>query len=408
MRNHSLFRILPVLALLASTALGCKYVSSAVQHFGDGTPTPETQYTAAAVTAATPEDVSDPTRTPGAPSALVKATPAAPGEGSGLTVYLAQDENGAVPADTFGQGDPVYVYGTLTLPEGANLRTAWTAVQAEGNEPNTLIYEYEDKAYQPGAFWFRLEWPRPWALGRYRVDVYMNGEIVQSLDYTVVNTNTAGATMDTPSLSTDQEGAQVVTSFSAADTFYVHFNLTAPDPDTPVRAVWSARSVEGLSPNSYINEFLALMNSGPNWLSIAQAQPWAVGDYGLDLYVNGELAQSLTFSVASTNPDGVALADAYTARDEAGSDTTEAFAPADAIYVHFSLADVPDDTRVTASLAAVDANGYNTYLDKFQDVFSSGDYYIYFTPETTWAPGKYIIYLYIDGDLDRQIELTVQ
>ncbi len=391
------WRIALCCLVLAGSSLACRYFTQAVDKLS-ATPTGGAQYTAAA----------PPTEAIPATPGMAKATPGLAADESGLVVYLAKDENGAEPANNFGQGDPVYVYGMLSLAEGANLHTVWTAVQAEGNQPNTLIYEYEDKPYQPGAFWFRLEWPRPWALGRYRVDIYMNGAIVQSLDYTIVNTNLAEAAITAPTLSKDQEGAAIVTAFNPGDTFFVQFDLDAPAADTPVRAVWSARQVEGLPANSYINEYLVLMNSGPNWLSIAQAQPWGLGDYGLDLYVNGQPSQSLTFSVVKSETPPVKLADAYTARDEAGEQATAEFSPADAIYVQLSLVDVPDDTQVTASLAAVDDTGYHTYIDKFQDVFSSGDYYIYFTPQSAWTPGKYVVYIYINGNLDRQLDLTVQ
>lgn len=399
--NKTYWRLPAVLAVLALMALSCKAAQEAVDN-ASPEETPAVLYTADSNLEPMPTSTRRPSATnePGETE-----EPAASGA---VEAILALDENGKSPTTAFGQGDAVYLVGNLNREQGANLRTAWTAVEAEGNPPDTLIQDFADQPFEPGGFWFRLEWPRPWALGQYRVDLYVDGELDQSLEYEVLETNTSGATIDTTLTTLDEAGLETATTFGAGDTFHLHFNLANAPADTPVKIIWMARQVEGMDPNSYINENTALMNNGANWHSIRQAQPWSAGEYQADLFIDSQLAQTVVFQVASTNPESIALADSYTARDEAGADLSTTFSPTDSIYVHFSLVEAPDDTAVTISMAAVDETGYHTFIDKYRDLFSSGEYYIYFTPDTTWTPGNYVLYLYVNGDPAEQIEIAVQ
>ena len=394
------WRWLAVLAALSLAALSCKVAQDAINGNEEIAETPAVLYTAASPLNPPPTATRQPTPTQDSSGVI-------PGSGV-VSAHLALDETGEIPATAFGQGDAVYLVGTLNRSTGATLRTVWTAVDAEGNPPNTLIHDFEDQPFKAGAFWFRLEWPRPWTFGKYRADLYVDGVLDQSLDYDIVQTNTTGAIIESAITTLDEAGQEPATSYGAGDTFYVHFSLAGAPANIPVKVIWMARQAEGMDLNSYINENTSLMNNGANWHSIRQAQPWGAGEYQADLFINSELAQTVVFRVGPTNPQKIALANSYTARDEAGTDQTTIFSITDSIYVHFSLVDAPENTAVTISLAAVDSTGYHTFIDKYRDLFSSGEYYIYFSPATSWTPGNYVLYLYVNGDPAGQIQISVR
>jgi hypothetical protein len=396
-----------VLALVAILALGgaaCRLTSEALENPGDRTPTP--QYNPSGQE---PEATPTPTRrSPRTTPTEEGGAASGPTTAAVTDLFLSLDEKGEQPSTTFGQGDPIYLYGLLDTPDAANLMAAWTAVEAEGNAPNTLIYQFPEESYPAGPFWFRLEWPRPWAFGRYNVKLYVNGRLERTLEYEITETNTSTASITDTYLALDQEGQQATQVFGPGDTFNLHFNLVDAAPDTPLRVIWSARNVEGWEPNSFINEYAALMSSGPNWMSIQQAQPWELGEYQAHLFINSQLAQTVPFTVTNTNTDGAAISSAFTARDEAGSDQTATFTTEDSIYVHFTLENAPTDAAVTVSLAQVDETGYHTFIDKYRQVFTNGDYYVFFTPTDTWKPGGYAIYVYVNGELSQTLEATVR
>jgi len=397
------WRVVVLVTILALGGLSCRLASQVLDDTDDTTSTP--QYNPSG---------QEPASTPPPTRRSTTAVPIAGGPESGpsaasiVDLYLSLDENGEQPATVFGQGAPVYLYGVLDTPEAANLMTIWTAVEAEGNAPNTSIYQFPEESYPSGPFWYRLEWPRPWAFGRYSVKLFVDGRLERTLEYEVAETNTGTAHIESPYLALDQEGQEVTQAFGAGDTFYLHFNLLDAPPDTPVRVVWSARNVTNWEPNSFVDEHAALMNNGQNWVSIRQAQPWEQGEYQAHLFVNSQLSTSVAFTVENTNTSGAVISNAYTARDEAGADKTVSFAPEESIYVNFTLDSAPTDAAVTVSLAQVDDTGYNTFVDKYREVFTNGDYYIYFTPTDTWQPGAYAIYIYADGQLSRTLEVTVR
>jgi hypothetical protein len=396
--QHKKWGLLILLSSLAWAGLACRVASQAVSD----EPTPTREYSGAGPL--------EPTRTP-VPTRRPQST-SNPSSGtlnsSVVDAYLSFDESGQQPSTTFGQGDPVYLYGLLEAPNGANLKTAWIAVNAEGNEPNTLVYQFDEKSYQSGPFYYRLEWPRPWALGQYQAKLYVDGKLDRSLDYEVVETNTSGASIDGLTLTKDQEGKETAQAFGEGDTIYLQFNLANAQPDTPVRVIWIAKNVKGMKPNTYINEYAALMNSGPNWMSIRQAQPWELGEYQADLFVNSQLVQSAAYTIEKTNTTGAQMTNSFTAKDEAGADKTDIFTIDDSIYVHFSLANVPQDAAVIASMAKVDKDGSATFIDKYRDVFTAGDYYVFFAPNGPWEPGQYVVYLYVNGDLAQTLQIQVE
>lgn len=95
----------------------------------------------------------------------------------------------------------------------------------------------------------------------------------------------------------DAEGAQPTTTFAPEDTFFCLVTLgNAPD-DTTVRAVWTAVEVEGTDPNTVIDESTVDSGSGTLEFNLTNSNPWPVGSYKVDLYLNDELDRTIEFDV---------------------------------------------------------------------------------------------------------------
>lgn len=95
----------------------------------------------------------------------------------------------------------------------------------------------------------------------------------------------------------DAEGAQPTTTFSPTDTFFCLVTLANAPDDTSVRAVWTAVEVEGNDPNTLIDESTVDSGSGNLEFNLTNSNPWPVGRYKVDLYLNEELNQTIEFTV---------------------------------------------------------------------------------------------------------------
>jgi hypothetical protein len=87
---------------------------------------------------------------------------------------MARDQDGEQPTKTFSPDEPFYCIVELSnAPDDTKVRALWTAVKAEGAEPNTEI----DKAKTTsgsGQLQFNLSNQGPWPTGDYKVDLYLN------------------------------------------------------------------------------------------------------------------------------------------------------------------------------------------------------------------------------------------
>ena len=64
------------------------------------------------------------------------------------------------------------------------VKAGWTAVDA-GGEQNRIIDEKEVTGPGDQAVDFTLSLPRPWPPGSYKVDIYLDGKLERSVDFTV-------------------------------------------------------------------------------------------------------------------------------------------------------------------------------------------------------------------------------
>lgn len=105
------------------------------------------------------------------------------------------------------------------------------------------------------------------------------------------------ANIASATLAKDEAGTQATTIFAPDDTFYLLVALANAPDDTKVKADWTAVSVEGADPNTVLDNVELTTGSGDLTFDMANDAPWPAGEYKVDLFLNGELDQTLTFNV---------------------------------------------------------------------------------------------------------------
>ena len=108
----------------------------------------------------------------------------------GLTnLRLAFDQDGNNPTTTFSTTDVFYAVAELAnAPQGTKVEAKWIAVNAADTEPNlefqTQTLDITDERFN-GTIYFQLSNDQGWPTGQYRVDLYLNGALAQSAEFSV-------------------------------------------------------------------------------------------------------------------------------------------------------------------------------------------------------------------------------
>jgi len=103
---------------------------------------------------------------------------------------MAFDEDGNSPTNVYASSDVFYVVGDLNnAPAGTVVEAKWLAAQIVGYEPGELIYEqaindFADDSFS-GTIYFQLSNDSGWPAGDYQVEVYLNGNYVQTVSFSV-------------------------------------------------------------------------------------------------------------------------------------------------------------------------------------------------------------------------------
>lgn len=101
--------------------------------------------------------------------------------------FMTNDENAAAKTSLFAQDDVFYCVVQLSgAPDDTKLKAVWTAVEVEGEAPNTFLYE---KEYVGGAssVTFDLSNSQLWPPGKYKVDLYLNDQLDRTLEFAVAS-----------------------------------------------------------------------------------------------------------------------------------------------------------------------------------------------------------------------------
>jgi hypothetical protein len=111
-------------------------------------------------------------------------------------------------------------------------------------------------------------------------------------EYSASTANITGAT-----LAKDAEGSSPTTLFDSEDVFYVVVDLANAPDNTTVKTTWLLVEAEGLDTESVLEETELTTGSGQLHFELSNSERWPVGDYKVDLYLNGSLDRSLAFEV---------------------------------------------------------------------------------------------------------------
>ena len=154
----------------------------------------QTAPTAAATIAALPSDTALPlptfTFTP-EPTSTITLTPTplppteTPTTPVGIyDVYLALDRAGNTRSTTFGPQQTVYIFFSINDPSGQNLvRVEWLTQNVQGRKPDSYLYGDESTILTPQhSFEAALS---PWRVGTYKVNLYLNGSLVNTLEFEI-------------------------------------------------------------------------------------------------------------------------------------------------------------------------------------------------------------------------------
>ena len=97
----------------------------------------------------------------------------------------------------------------------------------------------------------------------------------------------------------DESDSQSVTAYAPdAPAFYCYFDLKNAPDDTVVKGVWTLVSAEGYDSNQEIDSAEITGGDETYYFSLGgAAEPWPVGQYKIDLYLNDELVQTINFEV---------------------------------------------------------------------------------------------------------------
>jgi len=234
----------------------------------------------------------DPTATPEAPAA------SNPSIGD---AYTARDQDGADPTTVFAPEDVFYtIVDLVDAPDQATVKVVWTAVQVQGEAPDTYLRE-DELTTDSGQLYFQLSNSDLWSEGTYKVDIYLNDILDRTLELSVASSGTSGPPasgfIQDAFLARDSDGNEPTTTFAPGDIFYAIVDVVDAPADTTLEAYWYAVQAEGVDPNYLIDQASVTGGDDTYTFNLSNTNPWPAGDYKVEIYVNGALELTLEFTV---------------------------------------------------------------------------------------------------------------
>jgi hypothetical protein len=215
--------------------------------------------------------------------------------------YMAADEGGTQRVTVFAPNDTIYAIVQMkNAPDDTVLKAVWTGVDLASGEKNTTLAEKELTTGGSQAY-FSLTGTKP--VGKYKVDIFLNGELNRTLDFEVQAAqeaapppNTAAEMIKDVFLSLDEAGEQPSTVFGPTDTIYAIVDMPDAPADTVTKAVWYLVEAPGYESNSMIDQ-ASITSSGVLTFNLTPTNPFPAGKYKVEFYVNNELVKTLEFEI---------------------------------------------------------------------------------------------------------------
>jgi hypothetical protein len=284
------------------------------------------------------------------------------------------------------EAEAVQVWFRIT---GVNVPTKLHAeLNYIGRSGDHFLHE-DDFEVQPGTDWGRFQFEKPvdfmWPVGEYRMDIAISGAAAASVPLRVV-----GVPRPTITASRTARDVRDGLPVGIADVFapdsgpiYLWLRLGGHDKPFNLRSVWHYL---GGGKDREFSTFELVVRENQDWaaldVELTKGKPWPLGEYRVDVFIDGKLVQSRRFQVAGA-PALPKIAEAKPARgvkDGKPVDPGAVFAPdANPIYVWFRV----ESGKVEATLRAV-----WRYLGEGGDrVIGEGD--LKLPPDATWGDFQY-------------------
>ena len=99
---------------------------------------------------------------------------------------MSADSEGTQETTVYSQDQTFYCIVELAnAPEDTKLKAVWTAAEVDGEQPNLLIDQAEVTAGDQNVVTFDLTNSGLWPVGKYKVDLYLNDKLDQTLEFEV-------------------------------------------------------------------------------------------------------------------------------------------------------------------------------------------------------------------------------
>jgi hypothetical protein len=213
---------------------------------------------------------------------------------------------GVTLTDVFATDEPFYLVVDLTgAPADTVSKAIWYAADVTGIAANTLIDEAEFQSN--GEVTFDLSNDGAWPTGTYKVEVYVNNVLDQTVQFTVgeKSGSTGGTTNDSGGvevvnayIAREIDGNFELTKvYSSDEVFHCVVELSEISPSSKIKADWIAIDVEGLGANSSLYSNEGSSETKEMVFDLSNTNPWPTGKYGVQIYLDGVSQGSVEFTV---------------------------------------------------------------------------------------------------------------
>ena len=98
-------------------------------------------------------------------------------------------------------------------------------------------------------------------------------------------------------MASDEAGANRTDVFGQGDTFYCIVQVANAPDDTELKTAWYAVQVQDTAPNTLIDEYSLTTSDATIPFNLTNDSLWPIGTYKVDISLDGEVKQTLNFSV---------------------------------------------------------------------------------------------------------------
>ncbi|MBN1201962.1 MAG: hypothetical protein JXJ20_08920 [Anaerolineae bacterium] len=101
------------------------------------------------------------------------------------SAIMTSDSAGENKTTTYGTADTFYCIVELAnAPDDTTTKAVWKTVEVEGQEPDTVLGEYKIESGN-GTITFEFSPETEWPVGTYKVELYLDGDEEETLEFTV-------------------------------------------------------------------------------------------------------------------------------------------------------------------------------------------------------------------------------